>query len=99
MVGYIHLCKKSTLQLFFFKYKKLTIIAEYGIGEKILRGEKFFFQISKQSVYWEKIIYIRVGNFSAILDTNKDVQAQDAFLIFNVIPEKRQAYQKQSGKM
>lgn len=51
MVGYIHLCKKSTLQLFFFKYKKLTIIAEYGIGEKILRGEKFFFQISKQSVY------------------------------------------------
>ena len=98
MVWYIHLCKKITLQLF-FKYKKLTIIAEYRTGENILRGEKFFFQVSKQSVYWEKITYIRVGNFSAILGTNKDIQAQDAFLIFNVIPKKRQAHQKQSGKM
>ena len=58
---------------FFFKYKKLAIVAEYGIGEKILRGEKFFFQISKQSVYWENITYIRLGNFNAILGTNKDI--------------------------
>lgn len=83
----------------FFKYEKPTIMVEYGIREKILREETFFFQISKQSVHIEKITYIRIGNFSAILGTNKDIQAQDVFLIFSVIPEKRHAHQKQSGKM
>ena len=74
-------------------------MVEYGIREKILREETFFFQISKQSVHIEKITYIRIGNFSALLGANKDIQAQDVFLIFSVIPEKRHAHQKQSDKM